>query len=78
MHAETLKSSFKLHDAQDPECLKFRKKAMKPLDTATGSVSGQLSHDLSSRLVLAALCSLFGGLQKLLELALKRYTRSLA
>ena len=44
---------------------------MKPLDTVTGSVSGQLSHDLLSRLVLAALDSLFGGLQKSLELALK-------
>ena len=72
MRAETLKSSFKLHNAQDPKWLKFREKVMKPLDTVTGSVSGQLSHDLLSRLVLAALDSLFGGLQKLLKLALKR------
>lgn len=71
MRAETSKSSFKLHNAQDPKCLKFREKAMKPLDATTGSVSGQLSHDLLSRLVLAALDSLFGGLQKSLELALK-------
>ena len=44
---------------------------MKPLDAVTGSVSGQLSHGLLLRLVLAALDSLFGGLQKSLELALK-------
>ena len=71
MRLETLKSSFKLHNTQDPKCLKFREKEMKLLDAATGSILGQLSHDLLLRLVFAALDSLFGGLQKSLELALK-------